>query len=478
MIRRPNQSRTKTSFRQKLALLLLGVFLCFAFLEIALRLGGFVLVSLQERRNIASLKRQAEIRILCLGESTTTGTYSASGANSYPSQLEAMLNSRNLGMKFSVINRGVVGTDTTRILGQLDEDYNKYKPQIVITMMGANDEGEHLPRVSGATAGAKSLLMNMRTYKLIALLGLHIKTKFGAYLTSSKGLKQAQAELGKEDESLPIKRYVLLAEYYKTQGQYEKAEELFKKAIEFGSVSYVPYVNLGWCYRKQGKLDEAEAMFKKAIELHPKNDAGYAGLGRCYKDRGMEKEADAMFRKAIEMNSLDGGIFQGLAWYIRKDATKDQHEDIYRRGMELNPIHYRSYGALALYYQQLGKEKLAEEYYEKANELRLMYYNKITTQNYRTLKKKLDEWGVQLVCVQYPNRSIEPLKKMLEGETGGVIFVDNEKTFRRALSNTDIREYFMDVFGGDFGHCTIKGNKLLAENIADVLIQECFDRKR
>jgi len=33
-----------------------------------------------------------------------------------------------------------------------------------------------------------------------------------------------------------------------------------------------------------------------------------------------------------------------------------------------------------------------------------------------------------------------------------------------------------DMFGGDFGHCTQKGNKLLAGNIADVILKEVFGK--
>ena len=73
-------------------------------------------------------------------------------------------------------------------------------------------------------------------------------------------------------------------------------------------------------------------------------------------------------------------------------------------------------------------------------------------------------------------RNIEPLKKILQGNEEGVIFVDNEKIFRDALKKASYREYFSDTFGGDFGHCTPKGNKLLAENIANVILKEVFGK--
>jgi hypothetical protein len=79
--------------------------------------------------------------------------------------------------------------------------------------------------------------------------------------------------------------------------------------------------------------------------------------------------------------------------------------------------------------------------------------------------------------VQYPVRNIEPLKRMFKEETGdSIIFVDNEKIFKDVIRKEGYKEYFGDMFGGDFGHCTQKGNMLLAENIASVILKKYFNK--
>ncbi len=70
-------------------------------------------------------------------------------------------------------------------------------------------------------------------------------------------------------------------------------------------------------------------------------------------------------------------------------------------------------------------------------------------------------------------RSIESLKKMFEKEEDS-IFVDNEKLFKKVVEKEGYDEYFRDMLGGDFGHCTSKGNQLLAENIANTILKERF----
>jgi hypothetical protein len=49
--------------------------------------------------------------------------------------------------------------------------------------------------------------------------------------------------------------------------------------------------------------------------------------------------------------------------------------------------------------------------------------------------------------------------------------VDNKKVFKEAVNKSNYGDYFIDILGGNAGHCTNKGNKLLAENIARVILE-------
>jgi len=130
---------------------------------------------------------------------------------------------------------------------------------------------------------------------------------------------------------------------------------------------------------------------------------------------------------------------------------------------------------VALTYNNLDNHKLSSEYFEKANKVREEYCNSMTYLNYKRLSNILARRQIKLVCAQYPMRSIESLKSIFEGQSG-IIFVDNERTFKKAVQKAGYEEYFKDVFGGDFGHCTRKGYGLLAENIANVILKEVFHK--
>jgi hypothetical protein len=278
----------RTSLKQRIILVIFGVFLFFVLLETGLRLGGFILTSIQEHRNLQSIKQKGAYRILCLGESTTQGQY--------PQFLEADLNRRNTGVHFSVIDEGRIGTTTTAILNQIEAYLVKYHPDMVVTMMGVNDWGEHIPFETATTSKGIQFIRSFKTYKLIKFIWLHIRTK--AKEISLRKPNQDKQSPGyspgpgpKEDYLKPISPqnkinktvrpknnddYVVLGWAYRNQGKLLQAEELFKKAMEINSKDDMVYAGLGEVYRSQGKLLQAEEVFKKAIELNPKNDMAYA----------------------------------------------------------------------------------------------------------------------------------------------------------------------------------------------------------
>jgi tetratricopeptide (TPR) repeat protein len=465
-----NQKMVKTALRQKAILIISGFLLTLAILEAGLRLGGFILTSLQERRNRISIQQKGTYRIMCLGESTTAGQY--------PSFLEEVLNSRKTGIKFSVINEGIRATNTSLILAMLESNLDVYHPDMVITMMGINDQGPHMPYEPVSDSNAISFLRSFRTYKLTRLLWLHIVTKLKEVELRKHMLLSGKASKFKREIALNPRNdagYLALARFCRDQGQLSEADEFLKKAIEISPRNSGVYVGLVRFYRNQGKLSEAEESFKKAIALNPGNVTAYVGLAWFYKSQGKLSEAEESLKKAIALNPGNSEAYVGLARFYRYQGRFLEAEESFKKAIALNPGNDKLCTELGILYEKMGNPGLAREYAKKARELGLNYYNPVTINNYRKLKAILDKRGIVYVCVQYPMRTLEPLKKIFEGEEG-IVFVDNEIVFKRKLRNAKYEDYFRDNFGGDFGHCTSKGNRLLAENIANTMLKEVFHK--
>jgi tetratricopeptide (TPR) repeat protein len=480
-----NFPQPRVSPQQKTALVFLGLFLSLVLLETGMRLGGFVLLSVQEYGNLQSIKQKGAYRILCLGESTTQGQY--------PRLLEQILNQRNIGVPFSVIDKGRDGVKTFVLLSQVESYLDEYHPDMVVAMMGINDGGRHIPLEAPTTSGGKLFIRSFRVYKLMRLLWLHLLTKAKeielckpafAQPISTKAetphpkteRKETSAEaIFTEDNPKNDDNHVGLWRLYLDQGKLSQAEASLRRAIEINPKNFIPYFGFGWFYLEQGKLPQAEASFRKAIELNPKCDDAYVGLGELFLDLGKLSQAESLFKKAIEINPRDVMAFSDLGRLYRDHGKLSQAEDSYRRAFELDPKNERVLRAMTSLYEEMGKPELAKEYVQKVAELRLGCYSAVTINNYRKLKEILDRKGIKLVCAQYPMRDVEQLKRIF-GEGEGVIFVDNERVFKEAVKQSSYKEYFRDMFGGDFGHCTQKGNELLAQNIADVILREVFKK--
>jgi len=128
---------------------------------------------------------------------------------------------------------------------------------------------------------------------------------------------------------------------------------------------------------------------------------------------------------------------------------------------------------LSTSYFQQSKHLLAQSAHQNKKAFFESQINPPTQYNYRTVANMLRKYDIPLVAVQYPMRSIEQLKTMLNND-GHIIFVDNEALFKEHVLNESYNMYFVDSFAGDFGHCTGEGNQLLAQNIADTIEQELF----
>lgn len=224
-------NKRKFSWSKKFGLIIFGIFLGLFLLEIALRVGGFVFLSLQEYRNRIAIAQKGGYCILCLGESTTA----LGGEYSWPSQLEEILNRAQIGIKFKVINKGIPGISTSGILYHLEKYLDEYEPNMVITMIGINDCGKLIPY----RTDRKHIFQKFRSYKLfkitIASFWHKIKKQrefqsLPAKDQSVRGDKFCSYFIG--DKNNILKNYSIHLQYAKDliqKKRYSEAEVLLKK---------------------------------------------------------------------------------------------------------------------------------------------------------------------------------------------------------------------------------------------------------
>ncbi|MFH0984249.1 MAG: tetratricopeptide repeat protein [Candidatus Omnitrophota bacterium] len=413
-----------------------------------------------------------------------------------------------------------------------------YRPNAVVAMMGINDwRVKYFQDIPEARAW---IFQNCRVYRLGRILWVYFLKKLraeGVYSfvrasadpvrdvsrvdpSSRSSLFEVSRATTENDMDVfanPIQiapqdsgAYVELGISSRDNGDFQKAINCFQKAIAINPRNSSAYSHLGELRRRQGSIVEARRLLEKAIELNPKDDNLYVALAGFQKRKKDFVIIEALLRKAMALNPRNDRAYVELGnlyLFVRNDFPRAERlfieamkaapktayipivlgghyrlrgdftraEALFKRAIEIDPQNERALEAITSLYEMIGKPELASEYARKIHASSLDYGAPVTIYNYRRLKTILDRRGVKLVCAQYPMRSLEAFKKIFEKDKG-VIFVDNDNVFRKAVERDGYAAYFRDMFAGDFGHCTAKGNELLARNIADVILKEVFNK--
>lgn len=506
---------SKITWKQKIGLVVFGVALSLVIIDIIFRAGGFIYLTLKENRNRIALRKGGEYQILFLGESTTA----EGGWDSYPRKVGRILEKRVPGIKFSVINKGTPGVDTAYLLSRLEDNLRLYKPNMVVTMMGINDQAADVAHGGRLLRGIR-YIKRLRLYKLLKVFWTKVRERDilkDIYLVRARYYREKDDHMMAErlfNKAIKIKpkeydTYIEFARYYLEQENYLKAQEFFDKAIKADPQAHVPYLEYGRYWMERQEYSKSEEMFRKALDLSDNDYRAFIELGQCFNDAKKFTDAEEMFKKAIASNpqAYDAYLEYGkyyqqrqayaeaevllkelpkidpdnevgyreLGWCYAGQGRLSLAEEMFKKAIEIAPKTDIVYTELARFYEKEGRHKEAQEIINKVVEKvrGTDDFSETTKHNYRKLADIVLSKGIRLVCVQYPRRRLEPLRKIFKS-TDKIKFVDNEKTFNNAVREGAYDDYFVDRFAGDFGHFTAQGSDLLAGNVSEAIIKEYF----
>ncbi|MFH0753816.1 MAG: tetratricopeptide repeat protein [Candidatus Omnitrophota bacterium] len=387
------------------------------------------------------------------------------------------------------------GTNTNVIAALLEQKIDKYRPDLVITMMGVNDNGGHLPYTVDSMSGVERFWDSFRAYKLLRLVGMHITARIKGVplpLRRDNGLVKkghpagAWDEAHAQDEQMSfLKRekecrdaialnpgddqaYVRLGVVLKEREALAASEKAFQRAIEINPQGDVAYAELGWLYGAHSRMPEAIAAFKRSTEINSGNTRVWDALAAAYQSTHQYALAEAAYQKELEIVPQEDESFGNMGMFYLRQGAAIKAEAIFEKAIEIHPDDDRAYARLALLYCEMGKDDLCREYTRKTKEMSGDVYGPMTRNNYQKVKQVLLQKKVGWICVQYPTLSVASLQEVV-GSGEGIVFVDNERLFKVAVQREGYTQYFIDTMGGTWGHCTDAGNKLLAKNIANVI---------
>lgn len=318
---RPSSARSP-SRAAKAALLLGGVALALVSLEVGLRVVGATRVRAIQNKNIKTRVEQSDVRILCIGESTT--------AWGYPTQLAKMLR-RNPALRFGVFNGGRAAATSVDILGRLDAQIDAYDPHVVVAMVGINDHRLDY----AARYPVVRILRNSRVYRLYALLWEHLTGPEVGPLRDRDGEAT--------EVSLPILKEV---EALTADGQLDAARALYVEALadyadasreETSEVTFAA-IPLSTALHREGRTEEGVALVRQALELpalqNIRRGGLYSHIARLYHQAGNEEASGRALEESVRELRLP----------LDLDVTRTSYESLRaqlaERGIPLIAVQY------------------------------------------------------------------------------------------------------------------------------------------
>ncbi len=466
------------------------IFFCIAVLmwlltlELLLRLWGFAVIYANRDNQITTSK---DFVILTLGESTTAGK----NPDTWPRQLEKILQLTYPDRSIHVINQAVPGTNTSIIAGNLKKQIIQFQPDVVVSMIGINDSRVDSFRFFPTDISEPpGVFLSLQFFRRV--------------LDSAKNLFVYMRDMYVDHDAHKLNQK---GEQFRIFGQYGQAEKYFLRCITIDPANAGHYVHLALLYRDVSRNLEAERMLLKAKEVNPKSEGVYTELGNFYRDNGQTVLAGEMYEIALRLNPqywLAYSEYGTLnSWFLNDD---EKASVLYRSAIQYNPKFLAPYFELAEIYRKRNRLDIAVGLFEKVLEIDSNNANAMaslavieqnnrassasgvlslgvlpvsddlhpmTKFNYRRIIDIAGEYHIPVIAVQYPLQSALPLTELfakdMREQPASIFVVENKKNFQDALRGMRYQDLFTDYFGGNFGHATREGNKLIAQQIGPVI---------
>lgn len=133
------------------------------------------------------------------------------------------------------------------------------------------------------------------------------------------------------------------------KGNYEKAIELFMKAVEEDPNEATGYINIGNIFASLGDSEQAEPFFQKALTLDEKAGTALYGLANLYYNEERFEEAAKLYEKALQTGLESADVYFMLGKSIEQAGNDRLALPYLQRAVELAEDDYEimlSYGIL------------------------------------------------------------------------------------------------------------------------------------
>ena len=182
-------------------------------------------------------------------------------------------------------------------------------------------------RVRFSESDLTSALLHLREKDVLTPANGFVIHLLRLWLQKNRPIEQVREEL---TEANPIaNRYIEIGQEFKDAGQFDKAIESFRDALNISANNLQAQVNIALAYAAQGQLEQAVIEFEKALAIDDEDVTSRAGmcdahlaLGDAAMKKGKTKEAVLSYQRVLEINAEHLEARQRMAELSRQRAEK------------------------------------------------------------------------------------------------------------------------------------------------------------
>jgi len=168
------------------------------------------------------------------------------------------------------------------------------------------------------------------------------------YMTLFKKLKDEDMKILKDrneaiDDLIDMQKgaaetYLLAGQMYQGRGDFQKAEELFKKAATLNPEDIQCLEKLASLYITRNRITDAIPLYRKISEIDPMDPVCYLNIGILSKRLKQMDDAEEAFRKVIEVApGFSGGYCELAQLYLKTGRGFPEARELAEKAVALEP---------------------------------------------------------------------------------------------------------------------------------------------
>ncbi len=346
--------------------------------------------------DIAVAKPPGTFRILLLGDSTPVGLGLKQREHAFGEQLVELLNQRDPGTTYELVNAAVSGYTSLQGLVYLRNFGLKYSPDLIITYFGNNDASmsgfisdKELVYRNKPLAGFLGLLQHLATYRLMEKLLVPVMSRIDDgrleekevvirvqpedYFRNLEGMIQFAREHGIDmamvNVPVPLEwpaglQFKLFSDMTTLQGELvmsDQTQKLLQRKIAYAldwevfsrryhQITKYSISVFQSAYEDQGDFQTNRAFYEEELISEPDNHAYLNNLGVLFWKEGRFAEAGDYFRKAISGDSSYAVFHFNLGMLLKSEGRLEEAEAELELAKDLD---YQSLRIKSTYKEQL-----------------------------------------------------------------------------------------------------------------------------